>query len=338
MSFQKAVRRQKKLRLGLAGPPGAGKTLTALRFAMALARFEAGTQGKVAVIDTENKSASLYANEVFDGHALTFDVDTLDNYAPTSYTTAIREAGRLGYHALVVDSWTHAWTGEGGALDMKDKAASKAGNNNFTAWRDVTPLHNAMIEALLQSPCHVIVTMRTKIEYEMVQEERNGKMVTVPRKIGMKVIQREGAEYEFDVFGDMESDTHLLKITKTRCSRIDQAACVKPGEAFLRPVMDWLSEGAATTTAVTQSTEKTAFEKLYERLHSCETDEQIKELGKEAKTLQSQMKVSEFDLLVATAKERRADLARKKSPVETNGTGHAETTAADVQPVGSATA
>lgn len=324
MAFVKAARRQKKLRLGIAGPPGAGKTLTALRFAMALARMDGGT-GRVAVIDTENKSASLYANDQYDGGKLIFDVDTLDDYAPTTYTAAIKEAGRQRYDVVVVDSWTHAWSGEGGALDIKDRASAKGGNQ-FTAWKDVTPLHNAMVEALLQSPCHVIVTMRTKIEYELVQEERNGRMVTVPRKIGLKVIQREGAEYEFDIFGDMEADTHLLKISKTRCSVIDGRSCIKPGAAFLLPVIDWLNEatgpaelvktnttesanGKSVADAPPPGTEKTTFELFYERVHAAKSVAELGDIGKEVKKSQAAMKPAEFDLLVSKAKERKGELA-----------------------------
>lgn len=330
MAFVKAARRQKKLRLGIAGPPGSGKTLTALRFAMALARMDGGT-GRVAVIDTENKSASLYANDQYDGGRLVFDVDTLDDYAPTTYTAAIKEAGRQRYDVVVVDSWTHAWSGEGGALDIKDKSAGKSGNQ-FTAWKEVTPLHNAMVEAMLQSPCHVIVTMRTKIEYELVQEERNGRIVTVPKKIGTKVIQREGAEYEFDIFGDMEADTHLLKISKTRCSAIDGKSCIKPGAAFLLPVIEWLNEGGAgpveaakeeITPSSTSNwkpystpppgTEKTAFELFYERVHAAKSVAELSEIGKEVKKSQAAMKPAEFDLLVSKAKERKGELAKQEA-------------------------
>ena len=309
--FKKAVRQQKKLRLGLAGPPGSGKTMTALRFALALG-------AKVAVIDTENGSASLYANILQDDHRLQFDVATLDDYSPTSYTSAIKEAGRAGYDVIVVDSFTHAWAGEGGALDIKDKASTQRGENSFTAWRHVTPMHNAMIEATLRSPAHVIATLRTKIEYVMEEETRDGRKVMVPKKLGMKPIQREGMEYEFDIFGDIEADTHLLKITKSRCSLIDSATCIKPGAAFLRPVIDWLNEGESSNAPPpAEALEKTAFESLYERTHGAKTLDELVAIGKEARQREREIKPGEFAKLIETGKLRKAVLANgeAKSPV-----------------------
>lgn len=238
--FKKATRQKIRLRMALDGPSGSGKTFTSLLFALKLAHDLEGNR-RVAVIDTEAGSASKYQGEEVDGISFDFDVLELSNFAPTEYTSAIQEAGRLGYGVLVIDSLSHAWTGEGGALDIKDRK----GGNSFTAWKDVTPMHNRMVDAILRSPCHILATMRTKTEYVLEEEvNKQGKTVQVPRKIGTAPIQRAGVEYEFDIVGDMDW-THTLKISKSRCRAVTDLSAVKPGPAFLDPIVAWLQTGDA---------------------------------------------------------------------------------------------
>lgn len=229
--FKRATREQLKLRLALDGPSGAGKTYTALRFAFGLAEG-----GRVAVIDTEHRSASKYHGIAPDGQPWEFDVCELQSYAPSTYTAVIQEAGREGFDVVVIDSLSHAWSGTGGALEIVDK---KGGNKFTNGWRDVTPMHNEMINAMLASPFHLIVTMRTKTEYVVEIDER-GK--SVPKRIGTKAVQREGMEYEFDIVGDMDLE-HVLKISKSRCPEVDGAIVSCPDLAFLSPIRRWLAIG-----------------------------------------------------------------------------------------------
>ena len=228
LTFKKATKSQARLRLAIAAPSGAGKTYTSLRVATALA----GPNGKVAVIDTERGSASKYA------HKFTFDVLELTSFAPETYVEAIKAAESAGYTVIVIDSLSHAWSGKGGALEQVDNAAVRSKGNSYAAWREVTPHHNALVDAMLQSTAHVIATMRSKTEY--VLETVNGKQV--PRKVGMAPVQRDGMEYEFDVFGEMDQQNRL-SITKTRCDTLNNAVIEKPGEDFAKTLMDWLSDG-----------------------------------------------------------------------------------------------
>ena len=230
--FKQATRKQSKLRMTIDGPAGAGKSYTALRFAHQLANG-----GKVAAIDTERGSLSKYAGDAPDGIPFEFDVLELAQFSPEKYTEAIVAAGKAGYAVLVIDSLSHAWEGTGGALEIKDRQ----GGNQYTAWRQVTPIHNRMVDAILQSPCHVISTMRSRMEY--VQEtDANGKISV--RKVGLAPIQRPGMEYEFDVVADMDY-AHILTVSKSRCSAVADLKMEKPGAEFMRPVMEWLSTGAA---------------------------------------------------------------------------------------------
>jgi hypothetical protein len=234
MQFQKAVKRQAKLRLGLDGPSGSGKTYTALVAATALK----GT-GKVAVIDTERGSASLYAD------LFNFDVLCLDNFNPHNYIEAIHTAEKAGYTVIVIDSLSHAWEGEGGVLDLHDQAQKRQNTqNSFTAWKDVTPIHRSLVDAMLQSSCHVIATMRTKTEYVIETIEKNGRTVQQPRKIGTAPVQRQGMEYEFTIVGDIDVD-HNLVISKSRMATLADAVVSKPNVEWFAQIATWLNSGEA---------------------------------------------------------------------------------------------
>lgn len=226
--FQKATKKLARLRMALIGPSGSGKTYTAIKVASRLGK-------KVAVIDTEKGSASKYADQ------FGFDVLELETFGPQQYIAAIKAAGDAGYDALVIDSLSHAWNGKGGALELVDQAAARSkSGNSYTAWRDVTPLHNELIDAILRAKCHVIATMRVKTEYVIEKDEKTGK--SSPRKVGLAPVQRDGMEYEFDVVGDM--DDAKLVVTKTRCPALSKAVINEPGEEFADTLKAWLTDGA----------------------------------------------------------------------------------------------
>jgi hypothetical protein len=235
--FKPATRKKLKLRMALDGPTGSGKSYTAFRAAHGIA----GPDARIAVIDTEHEAMAKYLGENPDGTPWKFEVCDLEYYAPSTYTAAIREAGRLGFDVLIIDSLSHAWQGVGGALDQVDRK----GGNSFTAWKDVTPMHTEMIEAILSSPCHVIATMRSKMDYVLEEQtNKQGKVVQVPKKVGMAPIQRAGTEYEFDVVCDIDGD-HTLTVAKTRCSIMDGRKAVRPGPEFFATLRAWLDDGAA---------------------------------------------------------------------------------------------
>lgn len=225
MQIRKAERKKAKLRLGLAGPSGSGKTFSALKLAF-------GLGGKVGLIDTEHGSGDLYA------HLGDYDVIQLEApYTVQKYLAAIAAFEDAGYNVLIIDSLSHAWAGDGGLLDKQGKAAARIGNS-YTAWREVTPDHNALVDALLQSPCHIVATMRSKTEYVM---ETNDKGKQAPKKVGMAPVQRDGMEYEFTVFLDIGID-HTATASKDRTELFDGEyfkISEKTGETLLK----WLDAG-----------------------------------------------------------------------------------------------
>ncbi len=234
--FQKATRRKAKARVALVGPSGSGKTFTALR----LARGLVGPEGRIAVIDTERSSASKYAGDVEE-----FDCLDLDHHSPREYVEAIGDAAREGYDVLVIDSLSHAWNGRGGALEQVDQAAKRSQGNSYVAWRDVTPQHNALVDAILAYPGHVIVTMRAKTEY-VIEAGKNGKQA--PRKVGLAPIQRDGMEYEFDVCADIDLE-HNFIVTKSRCPVLTDAVIPNAGYDVASVLRAWLDQGEVAAAA-----------------------------------------------------------------------------------------
>ncbi len=233
ITFKKAVKEQLKLRLAIDGPSGAGKTFTSLIAATAIG-------GRILVIDSERGKSRLYADK------FNFDIYELEDFAPATYVKVIHAAEAAGYDVIVIDSLSHAWSGKGGALEMVDNAAARSqSRNSYTAWREVTPQHNAMVDAMLMSPAHIIVTMRTKTEYVLEEDDKGKK---VPRKIGMAPIQRDGLEYEFDVVGDMDHEKRFI-VSKTRYDAIDGAVVKKPDAKWFGQIVAWLNDGSTPSAA-----------------------------------------------------------------------------------------
>jgi hypothetical protein len=199
MQLQKATRAKAKIRLGLSAVSGGGKTYSALLIAHGLC----GNWDKVAVIDTENNSAHLYA------HLGDFNVLQLDApYAPERYIEAIKACENAGMEVIIIDSITHEWDGKGGIIEISNSMTG----NSFTNWAKLTPRHQKFIDAILSSKCHIITTVRRKQDYEMTKD-KDGKVKV--EKAGLKEVTREGFEYELTV--NLELDVkHNATASKDR--------------------------------------------------------------------------------------------------------------------------
>jgi hypothetical protein len=227
--IRKAERKRAKLRLALCGPSGAGKTYSAIDIAV-------GLGGKIGMIDTENGSGDLYADRA--DYSIT---ELGPPYTPARYIEIIKEYEADGFNILIIDSLTHAWAGEGGILDMAD-AASKAmkSGNSFAAWRHITPEHNKLVNAILQSKMHIIATIRAKPDYDTSKDDK-GK--TVIQKLGLAPIQREGIDYEFTTVLDLSIDGHIAKASKDRTGIFD-GKFITPSPETGKILLEWLNSGS----------------------------------------------------------------------------------------------
>jgi hypothetical protein len=224
LEFRRAVKRDAKVRLAITGPSGSGKTYTLLKLATELG-------GPIAVVDTERGSAEKYA-DLFE-----FDTLPLESFSPDLVPRLIEAAVKQGYRSLVIDSLSHFWSGTDGELDQVEKVKRRLRDNGFAAWREITPKHNRMIDAMLGAPLHILVSLRVKTEWVVETDERSGR--TKPRKIGLQPVMRDGIEYEFDVCGDMDQENTLV-ITKSRCPKLASGVFPKPGKELADLLREWL--------------------------------------------------------------------------------------------------
>ncbi|MBK4734385.1 ATP-binding protein [Noviherbaspirillum sp. DKR-6] len=226
--IHRATKRRAKLRLGMSGPAGSGKTYSALLIA-------GGLGGRIGMIDTEHGSGDLYADLLPEGYDV---LQLTPPYSPARYIEAIHALEDAGVQTIIIDSLSHAWTGEGGSLDRQGKIADKSGNS-WQAWRQVTPEHNALVEALLQSRCHIIATMRAKTEYVQEKDDRTGKSVV--RKVGLAPVMRDGIEYEFTTF--FELDVHHMAFAGKDRTRLFDGTIFKPDMETGHQLLAWLDSG-----------------------------------------------------------------------------------------------
>ncbi|MCX6872104.1 MAG: ATP-binding protein [Verrucomicrobia bacterium] len=197
--FRKATREKVFLKLAITGPSGSGKTYSALR----LARGLVGPSGKIAPIDTENRSASLYADR--------FDFDSLEIAPPfdnEKFVDGVSAAVEAKYGAIVIDSASHFWEG---ILDYKDKLDQRGGNS-YTNWKIAGEKFGGVIKAVLQSPTHVICCMRSKMDYVQEKDDRGKTQI---KKVGLAPIMRDGIEYEFTTVFDVALN-HQAAVSKDR--------------------------------------------------------------------------------------------------------------------------
>jgi len=288
--FQKAERKKARLRLALCGPAGSGKTYSALQIAK-------GLGGRIALIDTEHESGSLYADLCeFDTASLT------PPYTPEKYRAAIAAAEAAGYSVLIIDSFSHAWAGEGGLLDMHDKAAAASrSGNSFTAWREITPQHNALVESLLGARLHVIATLRTKTAYDLI-DDGNGKKK--PVKIGLAPVQREGVDYEFTSVFDLSIDGHVATATKDRTRLFDGKHFV-PSIETGQALMSWLESGVDGDAKAA-----TARDALAARISAIDNLFEFRNWWKKHQTEIDALPLIDRTIIIDLKERRKADLEK----------------------------
>ena len=248
MKLQKAERHQVKLRIGLSGPSGFGKTYSALLLAYGMTN----DWRKIAIIDTENNSASLYS------HLGDFNVLSLEEpFTPERYIKAIKLCEDADISVIIIDSISHEWQSKGGCLEIHEQLGGR-----FQDWAKVTPRHNAFIDAIILSKCHLITTMRSKVDYSL-DKDSNGK--TKVMKLGTKSIMREGYEFELSVNFEFLNDKHLVSASKDRTELFSGKPEFIINSSTGKKLIDWCNQGIS-------------IDKIKEEINACETSDALKQV------------------------------------------------------------
>ena len=243
-NFSKVVRAKSKLRMALTGVSGAGKTLGALLIAHGIT----GDWDKVAVIDTEHERARVYANRSEYGIGEFMYAPLYPPYSPDRYAALVKEAAEIvgPDGVVIVDSLSHAWNSTGGVLELKDEIATRRGQNSYTAWGEAGKIQTNFVNTILSVNCHTIVTMRSKMEYAL-EENNQGKKT--PVKIGLAPIQRDDTEYEFDIVLDIGRN-HIATTSKdvTFLDKYGEVITVELGQQL----KEWLNDGVDASAIMAQ--------------------------------------------------------------------------------------
>lgn len=236
--------------MALQGPSGSGKTYSALLLAYGLCNNWA----KIAVLDSENHSAELYSHF---GSYNTLSI--APPFTPEKYCEAIHLCEQAGMEVIILDSCSHEWDGSGGILDIHGNMAG----NSFTNWSKLTPRHNAFIQAIIQSSCHIIGTIRSKQDY--VLQEKNGKMV--PEKVGLKGITRDGMDYEFTLVFEIDIK-HNASASKDRTGLFVTKPEFRITSETGKEILNWCNEGTLIVQDESASITITTIQ-LQQRIAEC---------------------------------------------------------------------
>lgn len=234
--FQPASKQQARARVAFSGASGSGKTYWSLAWASVLAEGSG-----VAFIDTERGSASLYADQ------FAFDVlEMRPPFHPDRLVEALQSAEQAGYRAIVIDSLTHFWSGQGGVLEIVDQASSRFKGNSHAAWQVGTPIQQRMVDTILGYEGHILTTMRAKTEWVMEPDDRGR---VTPRKVGLAPQQRSDIEFEFTLMLELDATSHRASVAKSRFAEFadkvfSPADCTSSAETFL----SWLKSGKQSVT------------------------------------------------------------------------------------------
>ena len=229
MQLRQSERRKAKIKMALQGSAGSGKTFSSLLLAQGLTN---GDFSKVAIIDTENGSADLYA------HLGNYNVLTLTPpFTPDNYIKAIDVCEKAGIEVIIIDSISHCWD------YLLDYHSSLAGNS-FTNWAKIKPLEKAFMDKILQCDAHVIATMRTKQDY--VLNQKDGKFI--PEKVGLKAVQRDGIDFEFTLVFDIDIK-HFAVSSKDRTGLFMGKPEFTINPSTGRKILEWCNSGTNLQSA-----------------------------------------------------------------------------------------
>ena len=220
-----------KIKVGVRGASGSGKTVSSLKLAYGLC----GDWRKIIVIDTEFSSGmALHQTGPFR------KINLSSPYHPEKFLACFEKAKQAGAEVIIFDSISHLWSGLGGFLDInKEIAKAKFFNNSFNAWVETTnKYYKPFVDTvIMQNDVHVIFTMRTKSEYAITTDEKNKTNI---KKVGTKEDMRDGFEYELSINFNID-DEHIATTNKDRTGVFDNKFFIIE-ERHGAQILNWLNQ------------------------------------------------------------------------------------------------
>lgn len=241
--FRKAKCEQAYLKALFYGPPGSGKSLTALLCAEGLAKL-AGK--RIALIDTEH-GCDFYFQHVAErkAHPEPFDVDVLHTRSIVEMSREVKKLSPDDYCCVIIDSLSHAWESCIAAYAGKQNAV---GGIPLHAWSGVKRPFKDLMAFCLNAPLHVFFAGRQANEFDT--DEASGEL----KRVGVKVKCEAEAAYEPHLVMRMEAvkqgKTKLAIITafaeKDRSGLIAGRTLAWPTfDTLIRPLLGLLGKTQA---------------------------------------------------------------------------------------------
>lgn len=277
MELRKTERKKAKIKMALQGASGSGKSYCSILLAKGLCN---GSLDKVAILDTENGSADLYA------HLGDYQVISLKPpFTPEQYIQALNICEQAGIEVIILDSITHAW-------EELLQIHSELPGNSFTNWAKITPRYRALVDKILQVNAHVIATMRTKQDY--VLNQKDGKFI--PEKVGLKAVQRDGIDYEFTLVFDIDIK-HFATSSKDRTGLFIKKPEFIISEHTGKKILEWCNMGTSIEVVdnMNLTASKVSNSNLTSEISSCNSLAELLVLYKKQDTQQQEAYRSDFE-------------------------------------------
>lgn len=190
--FRKAKAEQAAVKMAIYGPPGSGKTFTALLFAEGIAKH---TGKRIAFVDTE-RGTDFYTQHVTERpiHPEEFDFDAIYTRSITEVLSAVKSLKWSDHGIIVIDSITHLWEAAKGAYTGK---RGPDGQVPFQAWGRIKAPYKELMHLLINSPFHVFILGRQGTEFS----EEDGEL----KATGLKMKAEGETAYEPHICLRMES-------------------------------------------------------------------------------------------------------------------------------------
>jgi len=220
MKLQVVKRSKQKIRISIQGDTHTGKTYSSLLLAYGMT----GEWSKVAIIDTEHRSASFFS---FLGPFNTVQIGA--PFHVSKFIEAVKLCESAGVEVIILDSMSTEWVGEQGIIDIYNSTEG----DRCMKYNAAIPLHNTFLSYLTESICHIICT---------VQMNKN------------KVLQQRGYLHHFTTAFQTASD-YGVTVIKDRTQLFDSGLEIQLNESVGALINTWClkSEETDCNPAINQS-------------------------------------------------------------------------------------